>query len=177
MTSTEIIIAAIVLVIVIAAILLVARRKPADRIEGDGVGDEIAAAVENIAGEFLGVDAHHDRATDGLPPPPPHSGHPSTIALEPAPTVVPADADEAGLPDDDLTRLKGLGPKAAALLGELGIRRYAQLAALDAAGIARVDAAMGNFKGRITRDRWIDQARFLAAGDIAGFEAQFGKLG
>ena len=36
---------------------------------------------------------------------------------------------------------------------------------------------MGAFKGRITRDRWVEQARYLAAGDIAGFEVTFGKLG
>ena len=33
------------------------------------------------------------------------------------------------------------------------------------------------FKGRITRDRWVEQAGYLARGDTAGFEAQFGKLG
>jgi hypothetical protein len=27
------------------------------------------------------------------------------------------------------------------------------------------------------RDRWREQARFLAQGDRAGYEAQFGKLG
>jgi predicted flap endonuclease-1-like 5' DNA nuclease len=36
---------------------------------------------------------------------------------------------------------------------------------------------MGAFQGRIARDRWIEQARYLAADDVAGFEAVFGKLG
>jgi len=82
----------------------------------------------------------------------------------------------AGLADD-LTALKGLGPKAAAQLHALGITRYAQIADWTEADIAAVDTRMGAFKGRITRDKWVEQARYLAVGDRAGFEAQFGKLG
>ena len=80
-------------------------------------------------------------------------------------------------PADDLTVLKGLGPKAAAQLGTLGITRYAQIAAWSDADAAAVDARMGAFKGRIARDKWVEQARYLAAQDRAGFEAKFGKLG
>jgi len=50
------------------------------------------------------------------------------------------------------------------------------MAALDEDAATRLDAQLGPFSGRMTRDRWIEQARFLAAGDIAGFEAVFGKL-
>jgi len=84
--------------------------------------------------------------------------------------------DTAG-PPDDLTRLKGLGPKAAAQLNAFGITRYEQLAALGAAEIAAVDAHMGVFRGRIAKDRWVEQAGYLAKGDTSGFEATFGKLG
>ena len=80
-------------------------------------------------------------------------------------------------PADDLTVLKGLGPKAAAQLNALGITRYAQIAAWSKADIAAIDARMGPFKGRIARDKWAEQARYLAEGDRAGFEAKFGKLG
>lgn len=80
-------------------------------------------------------------------------------------------------PADDLTVLKGLGPKAAAQLNSLGITRYAQIAAWSDQDVAAADARMGAFKGRIVRDRWVEQARYLAAGDRAGFEATFGKLG
>jgi hypothetical protein len=85
--------------------------------------------------------------------------------------------DEQPADADPLTRIKGLGPKAAARLNALGITRYVQLAELDPAAAEALDAQMGPFKGRLTRDRWIDQARLLAAGDIATFEAEFGKLG
>ena len=50
------------------------------------------------------------------------------------------------------------------------------MTALDDDAATRLDAQLGPFSGRMTRDRWIEQARFLAAGDIPGFEAVFGKL-
>jgi predicted flap endonuclease-1-like 5' DNA nuclease len=77
---------------------------------------------------------------------------------------------------DDLRLIKGLGPRIATRLNELGITRFEQLAALDAAGVAKIDSQLGTFAGRITRDNWVDQASFLAKGDIAGFEAKYGKL-
>jgi predicted flap endonuclease-1-like 5' DNA nuclease len=80
-----------------------------------------------------------------------------------------------GVPDD-LQRMKGVGPKFASLLASQGLTRFEQLAALGDAEIARLDAAMGSFRGRLARDRVVEQAAFLARGDQAGYEAQFGKL-
>ena len=90
---------------------------------------------------------------------------------------LPAVSSPTAATDQPLTLLKGLGPKAAARLAELGIASVDQLAALSPGQIADIDAQMGSFAGRISRDRWIEQARLLATGDIAGFEAAFGKLG
>ncbi|BBF68441.1 hypothetical protein [Sphingomonas bisphenolicum] len=96
--------------------------------------------------------------------------------VEPEPIPVsPAVAAVTDEPDD-LLRLKGVGPKLKALLVELGVTRYAQVAAWGDADIAAIDAKLGNFKGRPVRDQWVDQAKYLAAGDIAGFEAKYGKL-
>ena len=61
-------------------------------------------------------------------------------------------------PADDLTRLKGVGPKFAARLNELGITRYDQLAGLNANEVAHLDERMGPFQGRLARDRVIEQA-------------------
>jgi len=79
-------------------------------------------------------------------------------------------------PPDDLTRLKGVGPKFAALLNELGIRRFDQLARLSDADIERLDAKLGPFRGRLQRDQIPLQADYLARGDEDGFEQRFGKL-
>lgn len=80
-----------------------------------------------------------------------------------------------GVPDD-LQRLKGVGPKLAGLLQSKGLTRYDQIAGLSADDVQRLDADLGAFKGRLTRDRIVEQAGYLARGDEAGYEAQFGKL-
>ncbi len=74
---------------------------------------------------------------------------------------------------DDLTRIKGVGPKLNELCLSLGVRRFDQIAAWSAADVAEVDQYL-KIKGRIDRDRWVDQAKLLAAGDDAGHKAEFG---
>jgi predicted flap endonuclease-1-like 5' DNA nuclease len=80
-------------------------------------------------------------------------------------------------PADDLSRLKGVGPKFVARLNELGITSYDQLAGLNANEAAHLDERMGPFRGRLARDRIIEQAAYLGRGDVDGFEEKFGKLG
>ena len=98
--------------------------------------------------------------------------------VEPAPAPIPASPAVAAPNDgaDDLLKLKGVGPKLGALLTELGVTSYAQIAGWSDSDITAIDAKLGNFKGRPVRDQWIDQAKYLAAGDIAGFEAKYGKI-
>jgi predicted flap endonuclease-1-like 5' DNA nuclease len=92
-----------------------------------------------------------------------------------APAPSPARVDDSPA-DAPVSTLKGLGPKLTARLAELGVTTVGQVAALSDDDAMRLDAQLGPFAGRITRDRWIEQARFLAAGDKAGFEAVFGRL-
>jgi len=94
-----------------------------------------------------------------------------------APSPAPAASVAATGSGDDLTRIKGLGPKLATLLGEFGITTYAQIAAWTPEEIERIDAKLGRFSGRITRDQWVAQARLLAAGDESSFSEQFGRNG
>jgi predicted flap endonuclease-1-like 5' DNA nuclease len=159
MSNATLIIATIIAILAITGLFLLLR-KPTQRVtltdspplaaaprpapakeEGHGLADGAAAAVLDVSGPVVGVDAHPD------------------------------------MPSDDLTRIKGLGPKAQGVLNAIGIHRYAQLAELDAAQAAEVDARLGTFKGRLFRDRWIEQARLLEQDDVAGFEKEFGKLG
>lgn len=95
-------------------------------------------------------------------------------ADEPAPQA--AMAAPAGEEADDLLRMKGVGPKLNTRLIELGVTRFSQIAAWSVADMEAVDAQLGAFKGRPVRDQWVDQARYLANGDVAGFEAKYGKL-
>jgi predicted flap endonuclease-1-like 5' DNA nuclease len=112
------------------------------------------ANAQATAAAPLGTD--EEAGADIAPPPPP---------------VAPAGAA------DDLTRIKGLGPKIAALLGEFGVTSFAQIAAWTPEEVERIDAKMGRFSGRITRDQWVEQARLLAAGDESAFVEQFGRNG
>ncbi|RNJ63533.1 MAG: hypothetical protein EDM03_03765 [Porphyrobacter sp. IPPAS B-1204] len=96
---------------------------------------------------------------------------------EAGPDTAPIAAPAATSAPDDLTRIKGLGPKLAALLGEFGITTYAQIAAWEPSDVERIDAKLGRFSGRITRDQWVEQARLLSAGDESGFVQKFGQNG
>ena len=80
-----------------------------------------------------------------------------------------------GVPDD-LQRMKGVGPKLATLLAQQGYTRFDQIAALSPDDLARLDQHLGAFRGRLARDRVVEQAAYLARGDVDGYEAQFGKL-
>lgn len=79
-------------------------------------------------------------------------------------------------PADDLERLKGVGPKLATMLIAHGVTRFDQIAKLTDSELERLDADLGAFRGRLQRDRIVEQANYLARGDIDGFEQRFGKL-
>ena len=86
-----------------------------------------------------------------------------------APTMVPQ-SRPAALPSarggrpDDLKIIVGIGPKLEVLCHKLGFFHFDQLAAWTDAEIAWVDDNLEGFNGRVTRDRWVDQARILAGG-------------
>ena len=62
------------------------------------------------------------------------------------------------------------GPKFADALQAQGFARFEQLAQLTPTEIERLDSQLGAFRGRITRDRIVEQADYLARGDTDGFE-------
>ena len=64
---------------------------------------------------------------------------------------------------DDLTLIAGIGPVIAKKLEGLGITTLKQIAELTPKKVAEIDEQL-NFKGRIEREEWIEQAKDLAAG-------------
>ncbi|MDN3644807.1 hypothetical protein QWY75_01155 [Pontixanthobacter aestiaquae] len=96
-------------------------------------------------------------------------------ATEHAVEAAKANADTSN-EADDLTRIKGVGPKLKSLLISLGVTKFEQIANWTDAEIDEIDAQLGRFEGRIRRDNWMEQAKFLAADDTAGYEGKFGKL-
>lgn len=72
---------------------------------------------------------------------------------------------------DDLKQIKGVGPKMERLCNELGFWHFEQVANWSADEVAWVDANLEGFKGRVSRDEWVAQAKILAAGG----ETEFSK--
>ncbi|MDE2355692.1 MAG: hypothetical protein KGL69_02950 [Alphaproteobacteria bacterium] len=75
---------------------------------------------------------------------------------DPASTVQVADLAPHGA--DDLTALKGVGPRIASALAERGVVTFQALANWSEAELEAFDAAL-NLRGRGRRDDWIGQAR------------------
>ena len=84
-----------------------------------------------------------------------------TVAVQVKPAALKA--ARGGKPDD-LKIIVGIGPKLEILCHKLGFFHFDQLAAWTAAEIAWVDDNLEGFKGRVSRDKWVDQARVLVAG-------------
>lgn len=107
---------------------------------------------------------------------------PSIIA-DPEARILPGDVETAEIAEldaqpgglsaardggpDDLKQINGVGPKLEALLHDLGIYHFDQIAAWTAAEVAWMDSNLKGFKGRVTRDAWVDQAKALAGGQDA----------
>ncbi len=70
---------------------------------------------------------------------------------------------------DNLKEIKGVGPKLEKLLHSMGFYHFDQIAGWTADEIAWVDANLEGFKGRVSRDDWVAQAKVLAAGGDTEF--------
>ena len=78
---------------------------------------------------------------------------------------------------DDLKMIKGVGPKLEKLLNEMGFYHYDQVAKWSADEIAWVDENLEGFKGRVSRDNWVEQAKTLADGGQTEFSKRAKKGG
>ncbi|MFB9150779.1 NADH:ubiquinone oxidoreductase [Roseovarius ramblicola] len=70
---------------------------------------------------------------------------------------------------DDLKKIKGVGPKLEKLINEMGFYHFDQIAGWTEAEIAWVDDNLKGFKGRVSRDNWVAQAKILAEGGETEF--------
>ncbi|OSP54503.1 NADH-quinone oxidoreductase subunit NuoE [Pseudoruegeria sp. SK021] len=64
---------------------------------------------------------------------------------------------------DDLKTIKGVGPKLEKLLNSIGIFHFDQIAVWNDTDVAWADEELVGFKGRVSRDEWVAQARALVA--------------
>ncbi len=163
---TSLIVAVGVLLAVLVILLLLLRsRRQSVRLSDAAPLPKVREPAPDVAAPFAGP---MDLATGvGL-----DDGSAEVMAMTGA--LVQPSAPAEG---DPLTTIKGLGPKAATRLAELGVTRFDQIAGWSEQEARTIDAQMGPFQGRIARDRWIEQARLLAGGERARFEAEFGRIG
>ncbi len=103
---------------------------------------------------------------------------PASAAEVPAGGTKPATLSAAreGGPDD-LKRIKGVGPKMEAMLHSMGFFHFDQIASWTAAEVAWVHENLEGFKGRVSRDNWVEQARLLASGGETEFSKRVDKGG
>ncbi|WP_394196278.1 NADH-quinone oxidoreductase subunit E [Litoreibacter albidus] len=82
----------------------------------------------------------------------------------------------AGGPDD-LKMIKGVGPKLEALLHRMGVYHFDQIAGWRKKEVAWADENLEGFKGRVSRDEWVKQAKVLAKGGTTEFSSRVKKGG
>lgn len=95
------------------------------------------------------------------------------------PVVVEVEAGEGVQPQgldgprggkaDDLQQLEGVGPVLEEICHELGIYHFDQIAQWGEAEVAWMDSNLKGFRGRVSRDRWVTQAKIIVEEGLARF--------
>jgi len=120
--------------------------------------DEWIPQAKVLAGQG-GADGNRDYDGDGIIEGKDEGTKPATLSAA------------RGGKADNLKEIKGIGPKMEKLCNKLGFYHFDQIAAWTADEVAWVDANLEGFRGRVTRDTWVAQAKVLAAGG----ETEFSK--
>ena len=129
-----------------------------------------AKPAKDVPADETGVTVQEAKATSKAKPAP--------QAAADAPAQKPAGLAAArGGKADNLKEIKGIGPKLEILCNSLGFYHFDQIANWTPAEIAWVDDNLEGFKGRVTRDTWVEQAKVLAAGGETEFSKRVEKGG
>ncbi len=127
--------------------------------------DPKAAASNGQApsAEAKPAQAKAAKAASPAPASKPDSGKAASAAPKAADKPKSLTKARGGKPDD-LKLIKGVGPKLEALCNKLGFYHFDQIASWTEKEIAWVDGNLEGFKGRVTREDWVQQARDLMNG-------------
>lgn len=139
-----------------------AQRKGTWKYEGEtnGAGSKSAPkSAPKAAPKAAQTDAGEDYDKDGVAEGTDEGTRPETLS------------GPRGGKADNLKEIKGIGPKLEKLCNSMGFYHFDQIANWTADEIAWVNANLEGFRGRVTRDQWVEQARILAAGG----ETEFSK--
>ncbi len=144
-----------------------------------GAAPAAAAAAAPAPASKVEAASKPKPAPEPAPTPAPKAeSAPTPAAAAPGEGTKPATLDKArNGKGDDLKKIKGVGPKLEKLCNELGFYHFDQIAAWTPAEVAWVDDNLQGFKGRVSRDDWVDQAKLLAAGGDTDFSKKVDKGG
>jgi NADH-quinone oxidoreductase subunit E len=132
-----------------------AEPKPAAGIPADATG----VTVQEAKATSRGKPKADGNAPNATPATTPEAKAPAAAGKKPK-ALKAARGGKA----DDLKLILGIGPKLEALCHKLGFFHFDQIAEWTPVEIAWVDENLEGFKGRVTRDKWVAQAKILAAG-------------
>jgi predicted flap endonuclease-1-like 5' DNA nuclease len=159
-----------------------------------------AAAPAPVAAEPAAPEPVAPPPAEPVAPAPVAAAAPAVVVAEAKPAAAPAPARESGVGSaeithlrsvrsealigeeaarapvgnpDDLKRIRGIGVLIEKKLNSLGITQYEQVANWTGADIERISRIL-DFKGRIERENWIEQARILATGGQTEFSRRGG---
>jgi NADH-quinone oxidoreductase subunit E len=133
-----------------------AEARPSAGVPADATGATVQEAKASSKGKPK-TDGNAPNATPAATPEAKASGQAGGV--KPAGLSAPK-----GGKADDLKVILGIGPKLEALCHKLGFFHFDQIANWTEGEIAWVDENLEGFKGRVTRDKWVVQAKILAAG-------------
>lgn len=88
--------------------------------------------------------------------------HPSEAMLAELEGVQPEQIERPENGGDDLTAITGIGPRIGEVLNELGIFSYSQIAGWTPENETWIENHL-SFKGRVSRENWVEQAKALLA--------------
>jgi predicted flap endonuclease-1-like 5' DNA nuclease len=118
--------------------------------------------IDRVSPQDLNLRSVRPQAADDLEPGPEAAGR--VAAQDKVPRA----------PPDDLKRIRGIGVLIEKRLLAMGITSYEEVANWTAADIDRVSQSL-EFKGRIERENWVEQARILASGGVTEFSRRFDR--
>ena len=121
--------------------------------------DASGATVQEASARSKGKPKSDGNAPNATPLATPAAKAPVMTAQSKPTALITAREGKA----DNLKIIVGIGPKLEILCHSLGIFHFDQIAAWTGTEIAWMDDNLEGFKGRVTRDNWVEQAQKLAA--------------
>ncbi len=135
---------------------------------------EIGDTVKRIQGDEVPILRPRSKAAAKAKPAKAKPAKPTVKAAEAGEKPAMLSAPNKG-GADNLKAIKGVGPALEKLLNKMGVWHFEQIANWSAAEIAWVDDNLLRFKGRVSRDNWVEQAKILANGGETEFSRKVAK--